>query len=259
EHQWESRTMLINNVGQLFINLLVGGLCLVVLRFYRQILTQEQEMGRARRDTVDYLIHEVRNPLFAARGTIRALEYRGDGPAELARVRELLEGVESMLEQLHDAHSPDRRFEVHARAIDLVPTLRQFVDRFAALDSRHHYRLETSESLESRCDPELVKRILENLLGNAVKYSEPGPVTVSARLDGPHCLVVVEDQGPGLAEDECQQIFERHRRGRAGRAGPPGLGVGLFLARSYAEVQSGSLRAEPGRKGRFELRLPCAS
>jgi hypothetical protein len=108
EHHWESHVMLVSNLGQVFGNCLVGILSLLVIRFYRERLEHERTMAQARRDTIDYLIHEVRNPLFAARGLLYASSIRPDAPAEVSQVRGLLQGIEELLEQLHDAFAQDK-------------------------------------------------------------------------------------------------------------------------------------------------------
>ena len=252
EHHWETRAMLVANLEQLVLNSLVGVLCLLVMRFYKQRLEEEARASLARRDTVDYVIHELRNPLFAARGLL----YSVDIP-QAAVVRSLLDGMDDLLEQLHDSHSPDRVIVPRTRPLPLAPLLQDVVARFGELDTRHTYRLEEVHSDAAvQADPRLVMRMVENLLGNAMRYAREGPVNLRVEPLDLGFTLIVEDEGPGVAHAEADRIFERHQRGEAGETGAPGLGIGLYLSRRYAEAQGGTLTVRPGPRGHFELWLP---
>ena len=108
-------------------------------------------------------------------------------------------------------------------------------------------------------DPGLVARVLENLVGNAVKFSEPGagPVRVSARVDGAMVELQVCDAGPGIEESLRPRIFERFVVGnRPGR----GTGLGLAFCRLAVEAQGGRIRLEhPGPGAVFAFSLPVAA
>jgi two-component system sensor histidine kinase BaeS len=141
----------------------------------------------------------------------------------------------------------------------MAPLLHDLISRFQQFDSRHQYQLVAPEMLlKARCDSKLTMRILENLLGNAMRYAVPGGVEIRLECASQGCRLIVEDEGPGVAASEATTIFERHRRGSAGRSGPPGLGIGLNLSRGLAVSQGGTLSVVPGSKGRFELWLPAA-
>jgi len=108
-----------------------------------------------------------------------------------------------------------------------------------------------------RGDAERLRQLIDNLISNAVKYSESGAeVSVQAHVDDGHVVVRVRDTGPGIAVEHQAQIFEKF--GRATGSAKPGTGLGLFLARSFAEQHGGSLTVEsrPGEGATFTLRLP---
>lgn len=253
EHHWETRAMLVANLEQLFLNSLVGVLCLLVMRFYKQRLEEEERASLARRDTVDYVIHELRNPLFAARGLL----YSADSTPQAAVVRSLLDGMDDLLEQLHDSHSPDRVIVPRTRPLPLDPLLKEVVTRFSELDNRHLYILEQTDPATVQADSKLVTRMVENLLGNAMRYAREGQVRLWVKPVDSGYSLIVEDEGPGVTQAEAEGIFERHQRGAAGVTGPPGLGIGLYLSRRYAEAQHGTLIVHPGPRGHFELWLPA--
>jgi signal transduction histidine kinase len=108
-----------------------------------------------------------------------------------------------------------------------------------------------------RGDAERLRQLIDNLISNAVKYSDSGAeVHVRAEADDGQVVVCVRDTGPGIALEHQDQIFEKF--GRASGSAKPGTGLGLFLARSFAEAHGGSLAVEsrPGEGATFTLRLP---
>ena len=107
--------------------------------------------------------------------------------------------------------------------------------------------------------PRRVARIVRILLDNAVRLSpEGGEVTVELR-NGEHASLTVRDEGPGVAPEERELIFERFQRGRAA-SGSAGFGLGLAIGRELANADGRRARARGlGRPGaKFTLRLPVA-
>lgn len=126
---------------------------------------------------------------------------------------------------------------------------------------RHHLRLETAGIPASwQCDPTLVRIALSNLVDNAVKYAQAGEIAVCARLDGQGRLeLTVSDEGPGLAPELAQRIFELHERGERSDQ-TRGFGLGLWVARRVAQMHGGDVQVTPAAGGGtcFTLTLPCS-
>jgi signal transduction histidine kinase len=108
-----------------------------------------------------------------------------------------------------------------------------------------------------RADPDRLDRILGNLVGNALKYSD-GRVTVSASREGGAVRVRVVDHGPGIAAEDVANLFERFYRGQ--RHEGEGLGLGLFIVRKLVEAHGGRVDVESalGRGSTFSFTLPLA-
>jgi len=109
-------------------------------------------------------------------------------------------------------------------------------------------------------DASLVAGILDNLINNAVIYSDP-PVVISltASLAGGQVELRVSDRGPGVAEADRSRIFDRFARG-AGSERVAGTGLGLYVSRECARRMGGDLTLEtsgPGAGSTFLLRLPA--
>jgi two-component system, OmpR family, sensor histidine kinase KdpD len=114
------------------------------------------------------------------------------------------------------------------------------------------------ESPAVRVDAQQIERVLVNLFENALKYSpEPEPVRVQLAEAADRVLVRVVDHGPGVSSDDRQRIFEPFQRGRDGARG---AGLGLAIARGFAEANDARVWAEsrPGQGSTFVLALPGA-
>ncbi len=108
-----------------------------------------------------------------------------------------------------------------------------------------------------RVDAIQIERVLVNLLDNALKFSPPGsPVQVRADERAGELLLHVTDQGPGVGADQCESVFEPFHRGD--RAGVPGAGLGLAIARGFSDANGARVWAENDEwGGHFVLALPA--
>ena len=107
-------------------------------------------------------------------------------------------------------------------------------------------------------EPELLERIVQPLLDNALRYGR-SLVSVELSVNGTSALVTVSDDGAGLAAEETERIFEPGVRGSAAADEPRGAGLGLALARRLARTAGGEILAEADRDGaRFRITLPLA-
>jgi two-component system sensor histidine kinase GlrK len=108
-------------------------------------------------------------------------------------------------------------------------------------------------------DPEKLRSILDNLLGNAVKFTPTaGTITVRARSNGAETVIDVEDSGPGVPTEERESIFDSFFRGRTKASGRvEGTGLGLAIAREFTEAHGGRISVVPDAQGgHFRVALP---
>jgi signal transduction histidine kinase len=128
---------------------------------------------------------------------------------------------------------------------------------FAARDQR--LVLEGEGEAEVHVDVERFSRVLRNLLGNAQKYGrEGGAVRVSIEPRDEAVYLAVADDGPGIAPEDHERVFERFHRLSTVAAGTPGSGLGLAIARGIVELHGGRLWVEssPGNGATFIISLP---
>jgi signal transduction histidine kinase len=105
----------------------------------------------------------------------------------------------------------------------------------------------------------LLERLIDNLLGNAMKYTpSDAPIDVRVRETGGEAMLEVADRGPGIADADRERIFERFYRG-ASAEGTEGLGLGLAFVAEIARWHGGAVRVEnrPGGGALFRVTLPA--
>ena len=112
-------------------------------------------------------------------------------------------------------------------------------------------------------DPDQLRQLLSNLIGNAVIHTPAGTaIEIAVGHRGDRAWLSVRDHGPGLPDDAGEQLFERFWRGEAGRQrGPGGAGLGLPIVRAVATAHGGEAHAgnAPGGGARFTVSLPASA
>ena len=177
---------------------------------------------------------------------------------------EALEGQTKKLQSLIDALVKTSRLEtgviaLHPEPGELETIMTSAVSQLRPKAEEKGVRiaLEHGEA-NAVFDPKWTEEALYNLLDNAVKYTPSGGrVSVTAVVYPMFSAVLVQDTGPGIAEEEQPKIFQRFYRGTAHRE-QEGVGIGLYLVRQIAEGQGGfvKVRSQPGQGSTFSLYLP---
>lgn len=151
-------------------------------------------------------------------------------------------------------------FTVAADEIDLVDMAHRAAGLLAVKAADHQIRIDLpSKDMKVPATGEYrrVLQILVNLIGNAIRYSPDGSVIkLQVKGEGEFSVIIVRDQGDGIAAEDQQWIFEKFER--LGRAGDGGSGLGLFISRRLADAMEGSLTVESavGKGAKFKLSLP---
>jgi signal transduction histidine kinase len=144
------------------------------------------------------------------------------------------------------------RAESNAIAFDLqtvnpTPFLEMFAHDAEALaeHSGQRFVLETRGRGMVRIEASWLRQVMLNLVSNALSVSPPGGVVrMVSSIEGRHWRVTIEDEGPGLAAEDCERIFERFVRIGRNRNGDRGAGLGLSIARTIVTLHDGSILAE---------------
>jgi signal transduction histidine kinase len=201
--------------------------------------------------------HELRTPATSVYGVLKTLSERGHDLSDELREELLTVGVEQgerlrrLLEELLDLSRLDARaINVEPRPVVLKTALAEVVH--GALPVGDTVELDIPDDLAAIVDPLVLDRVVSNLVANAVRYGAP-PIRIVAQQRDRHLRVAVEDAGPGIPEELEGKIFDRFARG----GGDTGHGLGLAIARAYAQAHGGDLVYDHRPNGaRFELLIP---
>jgi signal transduction histidine kinase len=231
----------------------------VALAIERALLHEQTvQLDELRANFVAIASHELRTPAASVYGVLKTLLER-EGQLDEDLRRELLRvGVEQgerlrrLLEELLDLSRLDARgVNVKPRPLDLANILGEIVSE--ALPIGATVELDVPDELAVVADRLVLDRVVSNLLINAVRYGSE-PITLSAELAHTHLRITVEDSGDGVSEEMRPRLFERFGRTDSANVGS---GLGLSIARAYAQAHGGDLVYDPGEKGaRFELIIP---
>jgi PAS domain S-box-containing protein len=231
------------------------------------------EMGRLReadrlKDSfLATVSHELRTPLTAVRGFGSVLRQQwtrlGDGERDqlLDRIIANASSMETMIEQLLDfSRLQAGRVEVELEPLDLEEVVGEMVDSLDLHLAHHEVEIETN-GLRVVGDRFAFGHVLRNLLTNAAKYSNAGTrIEIEAERIGDRVLLHVHDEGIGIAPEDQRRVFQSFFQSAPAPADRRGTGVGLNVARRYAQLQAGGLdlHSELGKGTTFTFTLPAA-
>lgn len=229
----------------------------------RAALEARREAERANLSKTRFLAaasHDLLQPLNAARLFAAGAE-QGNPSAQgnaLQQIQMSLEAAQALLEPLLDISKIDAgSWDVKYQAFPLSRILEPLTREFEVLAHNAGLDLHAIPSRAwVRSDPNLLRRILQNFLSNAVRYTETGRLLIGARRRPDHVRIEVWDTGPGITDDQLGTIFEEFQRGTANHAtGERGLGLGLSLADRMARLLGHDIKVDsaPGHGTVFRI------
>ncbi|MBV2360920.1 PAS-domain containing protein [Thalassococcus sp. CAU 1522] len=209
--------------------------------------------------------HDLLQPLSAAKLFVSSLGDRCADPSDaavLAKAESALTSAEQIIDALLDISKLDGdgvQFDI--RPVALRDILRPLRDEMEVLAARKGLRFDVVESsLKVESDPAYLRRVVQNLLANAIRYTQSGRVLVGVRRNGGSARIEVWDTGPGIAEEHQSAIFEEFRRLDERASTNDGLGLGLAIVeRACARLGHPlGLWSELGKGSCFMVGLPIA-
>jgi two-component system sensor histidine kinase KdpD len=211
--------------------------------------------------------HDLRTPLAGIKAAVSSLRQHDitwsdtDRDELLATIEESADRLDAVVANLLDAS----RLEAGALTVRTRPVALDEVVAAAVLavpDAADYVQLDVADDLPLvQADPGLLERILANLIDNALRHGGGrGPVQVTAAAGAESAKLAVIDHGPGVTADQRQQLFTAFQ-GLDDRSPRVGIGLGLAVARRFAEAMDGALAADesPGGGLTMRLRLPLAA
>jgi signal transduction histidine kinase len=196
----------------------------------------------------ELLLEEVREgPI------LRIAQNISDGASRLSqRINELIDLARSEIGTL----------EINKEYFDSKPYLEEIYRSMKPVAERsgQHLAIETLEPLGTvYADKERIGQVVLNLLNNAFKFTPSGGrITLRARIEADNLIVEVEDNGRGMTEEEMKTLFKPYYKTEGDRARLSGLGLGLYLSKSFVELQGGRIWVESkrGKGSKFSFSIP---
>ena len=253
--------------GILLLCLMLAGVTVIVIHFGRQVAH-----NRAVKDFISTVSHDLRSPLTTVKLHLETMKIRKLGPDQqkacLDTALDELGRLESGIEDILTASRIERKsLRVDKRQLDMMAFLEKYhadkSDRVKLLDATLTWQRPEAGPFIVRADPDLLRKLLDNLVDNAVSHGQRG-VRIELELveHGGAAVIGVRDNGPGLPRSERKKVFQMFYRGVGRRKHRRGTGLGLFIVASIAKAHRGRAWVDSegaGKGAHFRVAIPFAS
>ena len=234
-------------------------------------ITELQKLGRSQRDFITNISHELRTPLASIQLLSDTLLNGGLENKKMAvtltkQMATQVDTLSQLAQEVLDLSLIESgKMPLKMTSCSLQPIVQMQIDRFSIQAKRKNIALNTDieDTITALVDEAMIGRVISNLIHNAIKFTDDGEVTVSAKKlngdapeeladsDGTWVQVSVQDTGVGIGPDDTLRIFERFYKIDAARnrtGSGAGTGLGLSIARHIVEAHGGTIWAEPAEK-----------
>ncbi|TMD26344.1 MAG: HAMP domain-containing histidine kinase, partial [Chloroflexi bacterium] len=235
------------------------------------------QLNRLKDEFLSLASHELRTPLTSIMGHSellqRALKRLDNGEvskADFSQEAHILDMIvhqsrrlNHLIEEMVDiTRIRSEQFEIkHKENVNIIQLVQHVLEQY--IDSKHEINLITrDDEIIVNSDEGRIEQVLNNLVGNAVKYSPAGkPIEVRVERDKHEVTIAVRDEGVGISEEQQRHIFERfYRVHNDANAAIEGLGLGLYIAHEIVVRHGGRmwLESKPGKGSAFYFSLPLS-
>ena len=234
-----------------------------------QDITHLKEMDRIKSEFVNTVSHDLRSPLTSVMGYSELLERVGPLNENqhdfLNRIREGVRHITSLVNDLLDLGNVEAGLDTQRQFVQLEGVLRYTLDMLQGQIKSKRLKINTdiAQSLPAiRANPIRLRQVLDNVVGNAIKYSNvDGEVKIAIHAEGDQVILQVTDNGLGIPPTEQQSIFDKFYRGSNISLDTEGSGLGLAIVKTIVENHQGRIWVEStvGKGSSFFIVLPVVS
>ncbi|MDB5178279.1 MAG: multi-sensor signal transduction histidine kinase [Patescibacteria group bacterium] len=232
-------------------------------------LTGETQLELAKDEFVSLASHQLRTPATGVKLILSMLSQGDFGDLTPKQKKYVDKAIQSNDHQLHIIESllsaaqvDSGRMELERDSTDLVRVLHEAVNEHMAIiqDKQQEVFMDTPPKLILTIDVSKIRMVIDNLLSNASKYSNPGDrIEIELTQQGPHIQLSVTDHGVGMPTADLKKLFTKFTRIKnelSTSAG--GTGLGLFLVKNIVELHQGTVTviSDPGQGSKFTITLP---
>jgi PAS domain S-box-containing protein len=234
-----------------------------------QDITYLKEIDRIRREFVSTVSHDLRSPLTSVIGYSELINRAGPLNEQqrefVHRIQDSIQHITSLINDLLDIGSLEAGIDTRREFVQLEGILRYTIDMLHGQIKTKHLTIKTeiAPALPPlRANPIRLRQVLDNVVGNAIKYShDGGEIFISIHSEGNQVILQVTDQGPGIPPADQPHIFDKFYR--ATNIGPDveGSGLGLAIVKSIVENHQGRIWVEStvGKGSSFFIVIPVSS
>jgi len=216
---------------------------------------------------VSLLTHDMQTPLSTIRFTTASLiqeNARSTWEQELVTIEDATTEVVHLCNRIIETHQLEELdLQMELQSVRIDHAIREAMLPYAQWAKRKGVTLVDNlenQNFSIHADPFLLAKAFGNILGNAIKFSNPGQtVLIRVAANGRYGLIAIQDHGPGMTPEDQQKAFRKNQKLSARpTAGEPGTGNGLYLAKHYVEAMQGKieLESEPGAGSIFRIKMP---
>lgn len=230
-----------------------------------------QDADRRKNEFLAMLAHELRNPLAAIRYAVQLSQMPGITVQDYnwsEAIERQIHHLSRLVDDLLDlSRVSSGKIQLQRQLIDVTGAIRRAIDVLRPLIRERNHTLSEqlkTEPLWVQADSTRIEQVVQNLLHNAAKYTEPGGrIEISAVAEGSEAVIAVRDSGTGLSSELLPYVFDLFTQGsRTLDRSQGGLGIGLTLVRRIVEMHGGTVAASSqgvGCGSTFSIRLPRAA
>lgn len=254
-----------NSQGQtrIAVFFVIGSITITLLLKIREALVRANEAISLRNNFLDLASHELRTPMTALRLNMNIAHQLAQDKDPVAGANFLLNSSErqvARLERLVEAMMDLTMFDSGQLLLIKKPcNLKHILNELINQLDHPNLKIESPEhDLFGNWDQTRLEQIITNVVGNAIKYGEGKDIQIKMGQEDKKVWFSVKDQGPGIAKEDQEKIFERFQRANVA-VNVQGLGLGLYLTKQLVEIHGGEiiLQSTPGAGSQFTVRLPA--
>jgi len=231
-----------------------------------QDISYIKELDRLKNDFIHTVSHDLRSPLTAILGYTELIERTGqlnkNQQEFLHRLQGSVQHITTLINDLLDLGRLEAGFDTRRESVQLEGVLKYTLDMFDPQAKKKNINLDIAitEGLKPlRANPIRVRQMLDNLVGNAIKYTpDHGKISIAMSMHENQIILKVEDTGPGIPHEEQSHVFEKFYRATNAPEGVQGTGLGLAIVKSIVDSHQGRVWVEStmGKGSSFFVLLP---
>jgi signal transduction histidine kinase len=227
-----------------------------------------EQLNRIKSEFLSFASHQVRAPMAVVKGYAELIETQIENVPPQAKdfshkIRESVNRLLELVEEFMDYRRIEEgKMELHPEEIDLVSLIKEFVNNFNLIAKEKNLELTFETSMEQclvKVDKMRFSQVIQNLIDNAIKYTNQGWVKVNLQKEDNSILITVADSGIGMSKELQQKLFGEFVRDPSIKREIRGTGLGLYIAKYIVEAHQGKIWAESegeNKGSKFYVKLP---